>query len=146
MLRRRKAGSSAGSEISAEHGPAVLALPPRSTGLPRTGRLVETPGIIARRKEALAVAIAALPRSAAVHRAVVAAVVRRTVAADLTAEDTADSRNLRSERATLLTIFPRPGRVLFPAGPLFLFTKPQLAYALSPRRAENLFPLPTISG
>ena len=145
MLRRRKAGSSAGSEISAEHGPAVLALPPRSTGLPRTGRLVETPGIIARRKEALAVVIAALPRSAAVHRAVVAA-VRLTVAADLTAEDTADSRNLRRERATFLTIFPRPGRVLFPAGPLFLFTKPQLAYALSPRRAENLFPLPTISG
>jgi len=96
MRPHLKAESSAGSEISAEHGPAVLARLPRSRGLLPTARLVETPGIIARRKAAEAVVvIAALRRLAAGHRTVVAA-VRLTVAADLTGEDTADSPNLRS--------------------------------------------------
>jgi hypothetical protein len=72
-------------------GSAVLARLPRSRRLRRTARHVEILGIVALRKVAAEVAIAALPHLAAVDRMAVAAVVRRTVAAEPTTAATAVS-------------------------------------------------------
>jgi len=87
------AESSAGLEISADHGPAGLARLPRSRQLRRTTRPAVIPDTIALRKAAEAVAfkaaveaaIAALRHLAAVAVDRMAAVVGRLAAADLTA-------------------------------------------------------------
>jgi hypothetical protein len=86
-------------EISADRGPVVLALLPRSKRRRRTARRVEIPGIIALRKAAEAVVIRVAAAEAAIAAphplAVVvpeAAVVDRmaVAAVEPTAEDTAD--------------------------------------------------------
>lgn len=102
------------SEISVDHGPAVLAPLPRSRRLRRTARHVETPGIIAPRK-----VVAEVDRVAVVRLMAVVAVLPTAVAAvavvEPTAAATADSQPI--------TIFPRPGRVSLPTGPIFIFAR-----------------------
>jgi hypothetical protein len=138
MRRHLRAESSAASEISADQGRAGLARFLRNRALRRTARLVETPGIIVLRKVAAveAVAIAAHHHLAAVER--MEAVVRLTVAADPTAEANTDSRNPRRFRFRLITIFPRPGRVSLPTGPIFMFINPQPVHALAALRGESV--------
>ena len=80
------AESPAGSEISVDRGPAVLARLPHSRRLRRTTRLVGIPGTIALRKVEAEAATAALRRLAAVVDRMAVAAAR-----DLTAETTADS-------------------------------------------------------
>ena len=75
------AESSAGQEISADHGPAGLARLPRSRRLQRTARPAVIPDTIALRKAAEAVVMAALRHLAAVVDRMVA--VRLAAAGDL---------------------------------------------------------------